>query len=118
MELAAAQMTTRALFDAAIAAVDVRAAVERSLQIEGDRLIIPPAACEIALAEVGRVIVVAVGKAAAAMAAAAEDLLSERITAGMALTKYGHGQPTRLIPVREAAHPTPDAAGLAAAEEL
>jgi glycerate 2-kinase len=118
MELAAAQGTTRALFDAAIAAVDVRAAVARSLSIEGERLLIAPATFEISLADVGRVIVVAVGKAAAAMAAAAEDLLGERIAVGLALTKYGHGQPTRLIPVREAAHPTPDEAGLAAAGEL
>lgn len=118
MELAAAQETTRALFDAAIAAVDVRAAVTRSLRIEGDRLIVPPAAFELPLADIGRVLVVAVGKAAAAMAAAAEDLLGERISAGLAITKYGHGYPTRLIPVREAAHPTPDEAGLAAAGEL
>ncbi|HEY8596978.1 MAG TPA: DUF4147 domain-containing protein [Thermomicrobiales bacterium] len=118
MQLAVAQETTRALFDAAIAAVDVRAAVARSLRIEGDRLTIPPAEFEIPLADVGRVIVVAVGKAAAAMAAAAEDLLGEWISAGLALTKYGHGHPTRMIPVREAAHPTPDAAGLAAAGEL
>ena len=118
MDLAAAQGTTRALFDAAIAAVDVRAALARSLRVENERLVVPPAAFEIPLSAIGRLIVVAVGKAAAAMAAAAEDLLGDRISGGLALTKYGHGQATRAIPVREAAHPTPDAAGLAAAAEL
>lgn len=118
MQLALAEGTTRALFGAAIAAVDVRAAVARSIRLDGDRLIIPPVAFECRLAGVGRVVVIAIGKAAAAMAAAAEEILGERLSAGLALTKYGHGQATRAIPVREAAHPTPDEAGLAAASEL
>lgn len=118
MDLDRATTQTRALFDAAIAAVDVRAAVARSIRIDGDLLTIPPADFSCRLSEVGRVVVLAVGKAAAAMTAEAEVILGDRISAGLALTKYGHGEPTRAIPVREAAHPTPDAAGLAAAAEL
>lgn len=41
---------------------------------------------------------------------------SERIS-GLAVTRRGYGQPTRLVRVIEAGHPVPDAAGLAATFE-
>jgi glycerate 2-kinase len=70
----------------------------------------------------GRVIVLAAGKGAAAMAAAAErhyldalELEPSRLT-GIATTRHGHGVPTRRIRVIEAGHPMPDQAGLEAAE--
>ena len=118
MDLAIARQVFGELYAAAIAAVDVRAAVQRAIRAEDDHLVLPDLACTIPLADIDRLIVVAVGKAAAAMAAAAEDALGDRIAAGLALTKYGSVAPTRAIPVREAAHPTPDEAGLAAASEL
>ena len=71
----------------------------------------------------GRVICLAAGKAAAAMAAAAErhyldelGLAPERL-AGIATTRHGHGVPTRRIKVVEAGHPVPDEAGLKGAEQ-
>jgi hydroxypyruvate reductase len=71
----------------------------------------------------GRVICLAAGKGAAAMAAAAErhylDTLSlapERLV-GIATTRHGHGVPTRRIRVVEAGHPMPDEAGLKAAAD-
>src|ERR1700719_556568 len=70
----------------------------------------------------GRVICLAAGKGAAAMAAAAErhyldelGLAPERLT-GLATTRHGHGVPTRRIKVVEAGHPVPDEAGLKGAE--
>jgi glycerate 2-kinase len=70
----------------------------------------------------GRVICLAAGKAAAAMAAAAErhyldemGLEPSRLT-GIATTRHGHGVPTRRIKVIEAGHPVPDEAGLKGAE--
>jgi glycerate 2-kinase len=70
----------------------------------------------------GRVICLAAGKAAAAMAAAAErhyldtlELDPQRLT-GIATTRHGHGVPTRRIEVIEAGHPVPDEAGLKGAE--
>src|SRR3954466_11420396 len=69
----------------------------------------------------GRVIVLAAGKGAAAMAMAAErhylDALGLdpwRLT-GIATTRHGHGVPTRRIKVVQAGHPVPDEAGLQAA---
>ncbi len=71
----------------------------------------------------GRVICLAAGKGAAAMAAAAErhyldhlKLPSARLV-GIASTRHGHGVPTRRITVVEAGHPVPDAAGMRAAED-
>ncbi len=65
----------------------------------------------------GRTFVAAAGKAAASMAAAAERNFSSVID-GIAITRYGHGMPTRHIRVVEAGHPVPDEAGHAAAQEI
>jgi glycerate 2-kinase len=71
----------------------------------------------------GRVICLAAGKGAAALAAAAEryyldevGLEPSRLT-GIATTRHGHGVPTRRIKVIEAGHPVPDEAGLKGAED-
>src|SRR5712671_7379795 len=71
----------------------------------------------------GRIICLATGKGAAAMAAAAErhyldamELDPERLV-GVATTRHGHGVPTRRIEVIEAGHPVPDEAGLRGAEQ-
>jgi len=71
----------------------------------------------------GRVICLAAGKGAAAMAAAAErhyldalELDPARLS-GLATTRHGHGVPTRRIKVIEAGHPVPDEAGLKGAEQ-
>lgn len=65
----------------------------------------------------GRTIVVGAGKAAAAMARAVEDHWSGPLS-GVVVTRYGHGVDCRRIRILEAAHPVPDAAGLAAAAAL
>jgi len=71
----------------------------------------------------GRIICLAAGKGAAAMAAAAEahyldalEMEPSRLT-GIATTRHGHGVPTRRIKVVEAGHPVPDEAGLRAAAD-
>src|SRR5260370_5170172 len=71
----------------------------------------------------GKVMCLAAGKGAAAMAAAAErhyldalELETSCLT-GIATTRHGHGVPTRRIKVIEAGHPMPDEAGLRGAEE-
>jgi len=65
----------------------------------------------------GRTIVVGAGKGAAAMAAAVEQHWPGPL-AGLVVTRYGHGLPTRRIEVVEAAHPVPDAAGTEAARRI
>jgi glycerate 2-kinase len=71
----------------------------------------------------GRVICLAAGKGAAAMAAAAERHYLDALEldpaklSGIATTRHGHGVPTRRIRVVEAGHPVPDEAGLKAADD-
>lgn len=66
----------------------------------------------------GRCIVIGAGKSAAAMALAVEQAWPDVDLSGVVVTRYGHGVPTRRITVREASHPVPDAAGLAATQEI
>lgn len=65
----------------------------------------------------GRTFVAAAGKAAASMAAAVEASWKSPLT-GIAITRYGHGVPTKRIRVVEAGHPVPDKAGKSAAREI
>src|SRR5215471_18089072 len=70
----------------------------------------------------GKVICLAAGKGAGAMAAAAERHYLDTLKldparlVGIATTRHGHGVPTRRIKVVEAGHPMPDEAGLMGAE--
>jgi hydroxypyruvate reductase len=70
----------------------------------------------------GRLILLAAGKAAGSMIEVAErhyldDLKfpAARLT-GIAVARHGYGRPTRVVPMIEAGHPIPDAAGLKSAE--
>ena len=63
-----------------------------------------------------RLVVIGFGKAAVAMGRAAEDSLSDLISEGMLITKYGHSGSAGLLKklkVLEAGHPIPDDRGFA-----
>ena len=63
----------------------------------------------------GKLILVAIGKAAWQMAKAAHDELGERIDRGIVITKYEHSRgPIGNFEIYEAAHPVPDEAGIRA----
>ena len=66
----------------------------------------------------GRLLVVGAGKPVAAMAEGLEATLGDRIHGGLLITKYGHGRPLTHIALREAGHPLPDAAGVAATRDV
>lgn len=66
----------------------------------------------------GTVRLVAAGKAAWPMAAAAADVLGGRLECGIVITKYGHARGAiPRVSVREAGHPVPDENTFAATEE-
>lgn len=66
----------------------------------------------------GRVFLVALGKAAYRMAAAALDVLPVPVTDGLVISKYGHlGDPLPGLCFIEAGHPVPDENSVKAAEE-
>ena len=97
----------RAIFDAAVAAAH-------------PDIVLP---AYLPTAPKGRIICLAAGKGAAAMAFAAERHYLDTLKvdparlAGIATTRHGHGVPTRRVKVIEAGHPMPDEAGLKAADE-
>lgn len=64
----------------------------------------------------GRVIVVGAGKASARMAEAVEAAWGA--CEGLVITRRGHARPCQGIRIVEASHPVPDAAGVAATEEM
>ena len=94
----------RQVIDAALRAVLPDNAVQRAL-----RGYTPPP---------GRLVLVALGKAAWQMAAAASACLGDAICDGIVITKYGHAQgPLPHLRIREAGHPMPDHNSFAATAE-
>ena len=113
----AARRLATDLFTAAVAAVDPAAAVTAHLQRDGDKLRCGTWTHTIR----GKVVVIGAGKASAPMAQAVEALLHDRISHGVVVIKYDHACPLRAdsrIVLHEAAHPIPDAAGLAGAAKV
>ena len=98
----------RALYDAAVA---------RALPAHNTAAFLPPPPR-------GRTLVIGAGKAGGAMAAAVDALWPRAAPiSGLVVTRYGHVPPAYKahpgrIEVTEAAHPVPDAAGLAAAQRI
>ena len=104
---------------AAILAEGLRAAdparlVRRNLALRGGRL---EAAGSVYPLGRGRLVVVAAGKAAATMARAAEGLLGDRLSSGVAVDTSPAAGLAR-VSLRIAGHPVPDARGLSAASEI
>jgi len=90
----------RDLFAAAVAAADPMRVVPAHL---------PPRPA-------GRVVVVGAGKASARMAEAVEAAWGP--CEGLVITRYGYERPTQGIRIASAAHPVPDAAGVAATRQI
>lgn len=106
--------TLEALLSASLGAVDAGAAVRAQVASGGGG--------ELAIAgrpvpKAAGIVVFAVGKAAAAMSRAVEEVAGSRIRAGLCVTKDGHGLPLERLGLREAAHPVPDVRCEAAARE-
>ena len=90
----------RAMFDRAVAVADPMRCLAAHL---------PPR-------PMGRVVVVGAGKASARMAEAVETIWGP--CEGLVITRYGYARPCQRVEVVEAAHPVPDAAGLAATARM
>ncbi|MGW8266209.1 MAG: glycerate kinase type-2 family protein [Longimicrobiales bacterium] len=97
------------IFQAGLKAADAGEAVAHQLSVEGGRLLVGGE--PYSLGGRGRIRVVGMGKASAAMAGPLEEALGDRLDSGLLLVKYGHGLPLRRIRVLEAGHPIPDERG-------
>jgi len=90
----------RAMFDRAVAVADPMQSLAAAL---------PPKPG-------GRVVVIGAGKASARMAEAVEAAWGP--CEGLVITRYGYARPCKGIEIVEAAHPVPDAAGVAATRRM
>jgi glycerate 2-kinase len=101
------------IFAAGLAAADPERAVGRSLTLEGEAVVAAGRRFE---AE--RVFVLAAGKAAGAMARAADELLGERVSGGLVVTKDGHDPGPEDFETAFSSHPEPDERGVEAARRV
>jgi len=104
------------IFQAGLKAVDPVAAIKKNVTLTDNRLTVCDQHWD--LSNVGRLFIIGAGKASAAMAAAMEDILSNRITDGCVIVKYGHGADLARISLLEAGHPIPDQYGQKGAQQI
>ena len=103
----------REILSAGLAAADPKEAVLRSVRLEGGSIL-----ADDARFEAERVFVLAAGKAAGAMARAAEELLGDSIAGGLIVTKDGNEASSARLDVVFAAHPEPDERSVEAARRV
>ena len=108
------------ILEEALQAVDPMEAVCRSIRLDGDVLRVGGRSYD--LTNFDRIFVIGGGKAGAPMAAAVEQILGSRVTAGYVNVKYDHLLPSDEMPKRivinEAGHPTPDENGCKGVEKM
>jgi hydroxypyruvate reductase len=104
------------ILEAALDAVDPFLATQAVLERKGDWLMVADRRYD--LGSYRRVLVVGAGKAGAPMTQAVEAVLGDRIGEGLVVVKTGHSAPTHHVEIVEAAHPRPDAAGVAAGQRI
>jgi glycerate 2-kinase len=101
------------IFAAGLAAADPQRAVRRELELEGGAILAGEKRFE-----PRRVFVLAAGKAAGAMARAAKELLGEKVSGGLVVTKDGHDPGPEGFETVFASHPEPDERGVEAARRV
>jgi glycerate 2-kinase len=104
------------IYKEALQASHAGKAVEARLQVSSGAIRAGRRA--IALDRVERVGIVAVGKAAPAMAEAVPEQIKDKMTFGIIVTKEGYSRPVEAFEVREAGHPVPDQRSIRATDEV
>jgi glycerate 2-kinase len=112
-----ARRSALAIADAALEAIDTRAAVRRAVALEGDTLRV--AGESLALALAGRLRLVAVGKCATAAAEALAQALGSRLADGIVLDVAAAARvPLARLQVLHGTHPMPSAANVEASRAI
>ena len=101
------------ILEAGLAAADPYDAVARYLEVENDRI-----GAGNNTFEVERVVVLSAGKAAGPMARAASELLGDRISNSLVVTKDDHEEGPEGFETLYASHPEPDERGVKAARKV
>ncbi len=110
----------RSIFSHALRRVDPYEMIIRSMSVENDTLVIShgDGTTREGLASYRDIVVLGIGKASSKMGMAMEEVLGERISRGVVVTKYGHAEPLKRIRVMQAGHPIPDENSVAGAGAL
>jgi hydroxypyruvate reductase len=110
----------RSIFFRALERVDPRGMIKSAVRLEGSVLLISRQGQTLRedLSAFSEVVVLGIGKASSRMGAAMEEILGDRISQGLVITKHGHADPLDHIAVREAGHPVPDEGSVSGAEAL
>ncbi len=109
------RIAAREIFDEALRAVDAGQAVQQAIRVEGSRMVIGDLTLNVSRREVCSI---AIGKAAAPMAAALDDVLGERLTSGVISSSAAPLSQIQLSPRWQqfhGGHPEPNDQSLAAA---
>ena len=105
-----------AVLSAALEAVDPAKAIKRQVSLSDQTLRIGEQTYD--LGRYRNIYVIGGGKAGGSMAQAVEEVLGQRVTAGLVNVKYGYRVETQIIRLNEAGHPIPDAAGMAGTKQM
>jgi len=114
MNLPELRSSARQIWEAALDAANPATCIHNSLRIHNNVLSVGGRELRID----GKLIVIGAGKAASRMAQVVEEMLGDRITGGLVVTKYEHALPLQRIRQVEAGHPIPDEAGVSAVREM
>ncbi|MDT8274043.1 MAG: glycerate-2-kinase family protein, partial [Desulfomonilia bacterium] len=110
----------QAIFLKALERVDPYRMIRNNIVIEEDTLVIRDEEKTLRedLRQYEKIIVAGIGKAAAKMGLAIEEIFQNRITEGTVITKYGHGEKLSRLHLIEAGHPIPDTNSISGAQVL
>lgn len=104
------------IYHRALLAANPKAAVQKALVLEGDTLQVKGRAYR--LSAYRHLYLLGVGKAVNAMAQGVMEIMGDRVTRGVIITKEGCGGPLEKIECFEASHPLPDRRGQEGAQQL
>lgn len=104
------------IFNQALKSVRADLAVKKFVKLKGKYLLVGEKKLD--LKKYQRIFIVGAGKASAFMAKALEEILGNRISNGIIITKYGHGTKLKKIQLIEAGHPVPDQSGKLGATKI
>lgn len=105
------------IFNAALNNVDPYNVIKKKLEFKDKKILINgQVRCD--LSGISKIVVIGAGKAAAPMAQAVEETVTEKIDVGIVIVKYGHTRPLCRIRQIEASHPIPDGEGIKGTEEI
>jgi len=104
------------ILSAAINAMEPGLAVRRFVQRDGDVLILPGRAYALSLFH--RVVLLGIGKASIAMMEALAEILGDRFSAGLVITKHVSIDPNFPCTILEGGHPIPDRRSLEAGKKI